>query len=213
MTENTQTKRNVMEPFLFIKEKDVIDNTIEIRYPSSENNNEEKNHSIKVAITDMKDIILSPSLKYPGTYKVIMGNIKLSSNDITLTDKLGRAIIGSLIFNPNKNKFECMLDLYNLQLIGGSKKAQIRAIKHYLRDVLDENIEITKLLSYKKYDGFKLKIKVMMKLYGKVLIPINLGFLLDADDNKVWLKYIQHNGLSYKLKDLYKVLLEKTIRG
>jgi len=188
---------------LVYKESGYVDNTIYVMDP-------EKGLR-KVIIINIKKVEMTTPSVSGEKCKVIKADMELSSSDIDLKEGLDRAIMENLVLNPKEAKFECMLDLYSLQLITDSKKLQIRAIKHYLRDALDENIEITELLSHGKYDGYKLKIKIMMKLYGKVLIPIDLMFLLDIY-KKVFLTYISHNDKFYKLKDLHKVLLEKTIK-
>ena len=214
MTKNTQNKRNNTEAVLCVKEKNNIDNTIDIRYPVKkvdENIGKVTIPSIKVIITDMKDVELTPHLIYTDKYIITRGDIQLISNDIDLKGGLDKTIVENIIFNPDRNKFECMLDLYNLQLLAESERAKIHAIKYYLSDILTNDIKLDKLISHKR-DGHNVKVRITMVLFNKVIVPINLVFIVDGF-NRLSGIHIEYKNQTYALIDLYKVLLEKTIKG
>jgi len=194
---------------LVYKENGYVDNIIYVMDP-------EKGLR-KVVITNIEKVEMTTPGVSGDKCEVIKADMELSSNDIDLKGGLDKAIIENLVYIPRETKFECPLDTKSLFILGESKEIIKDGVKYYLKKTLDDdNIVVDEIIS-KKNNGENVVIRVRLKLFGKSVVPINLVFLNKRSVRNRFDEaldvYIEYNDKLYKIKDLYKIVLEKTIRG
>lgn len=165
--------------------------------------------SIEVEIKEIKDCKLT--YEEDDRYKVISGDMTLSSPDIDLHPKMEEEIIKNLVYYSDISEFECKLNVFDLFFIAGNEEQARLAILRQLQDHdLEDDIDVIYVSGLKEekdnLGNRNFICDVTFKIYNKLEVKLKVKLVLGVICNTYFV--LGPKG-QYPFSDIYKAIAEK----